>query len=176
MRRAATAETVATHQGEQWQAAQRTLSAADDLRAKADAMQHAAQVRFDAARATVAAIRNRDLFAEIAKASGGMNGVTIMAAKCANVNVTVDICSKPPWNENNLTFDAVVVERAAYVRWPQLHKMYGYRPWDPFPTTPAAAPPTSWCPTGERHRSPSSWATTSRSTSRRMRRSTGSTT
>jgi hypothetical protein len=136
LRRAAVAERVAEHQESQWQEAQRILGSADALRAQARQVVNTATDRYDAAADTVNTIRGRDILAEIGKQPAAMNGLSTLSEQCDKADVTIDLCEKPPWSERNLTFDSVIVERYAHAAWPQLRKMYGYRPYDPFPDHP----------------------------------------
>lgn len=60
-----------------------------------------------------------------------------LAELCADTGVVVDICRPGRWNEAHLTFDSVVIGRYVAVTWPEIRRVGGYRPYDPYPDHPS---------------------------------------
>lgn len=137
MRRAAVVELLAEHQDSQVADALAAVGRVDILHQQADVLVSQARSQLRAAEAALKAVKgNRDLLGEVGRGSGG-SGTALLTKRCLNADIVVDVCAEPPWSEQNLTFDAVLIERFVHVNWPQVKDVGGWRPSDPYPDHPS---------------------------------------
>lgn len=138
LRRAAVLELLTEHQDTQVAAALAEVGRADVLRQQAAVLVSEARAQLKAAESSLKAVkRNRDLLGQVARGSSGGVGTAEITKRCLQAQVVVDICAKPPWTEQNLTFDSVVIGRYVHATWPQIKDVGGWRPSDPFPDHPS---------------------------------------
>lgn len=69
-------------------------------------------------------------------AAGGP-GAAQLARACARAGVIDGICRPVAWREHNLVLHSVVISRLVHVKWPQVRKIWGWRPYDAYPDHPA---------------------------------------
>lgn len=105
------------------------LSTADQALAAAQARVSEAEERKESAEALIRQIDGQ--------AKGDGPGSQKLAELCADTGVVVDICQPGRWNEAHLTFDSVVIGRYVSVAWPEIRRVGGYRPYDPYPDHPS---------------------------------------
>lgn len=138
LRRAAVLELLTEHQDAQVTAALAEVDRADVLRQQAGVLESEARAQLKAAESSLRAIKaNRSLLGQVAQGSAGGSGTAEITKRCLSAQVVVDICGKPPWTEQNLTFDAVVIGRYVHTKWPQIKDVGGWRPSDPYPDHPS---------------------------------------
>lgn len=138
MRRAAVVELLTQHQDSQVAEALAAVGRVDVLHQQADVIVSQARRQVKAAESALKAVKgNRDLLGEVAKGGSGGSGTTLLTKRCLDAEILVDVCGNPPWSEQNLTFDAVLIERFVHVQWPQVKDVGGWRPSDPYPDHPS---------------------------------------
>lgn len=138
MRRATVVRLLAEHQDSQVAAALAAVGRVDVLRDQAEDLVRQARSQLKAAESALRTARQkRDIMGELAQGAANGAGSEQLTKLCLASDVVVDVCAAPPWDEQNLTFDAVMIERYVHVRWPQVEIVGGWRPSDPYPDHPS---------------------------------------
>lgn len=138
LRRATVVELLTQHQDSEVAAALAAVGHVDVLRDQADELVQQARRQVKAAESALDAVKgNRDLLGEVAKGASAGSGTEEITKRCLDAEILVDVCAQPPWSEQNLTFDSVLIERYVHVEWPQIEDVGGWRPSDPYPDHPS---------------------------------------
>lgn len=138
MRRAMVVRLLTEHQDSQVADALAAVGRVDVLRDQAADLVKQARSQLKAAESALrTAKRKRDIMGELSKGAAAGVGTKQLTELCLASDVVVDVCAPPPWGEQNLTFDAVMIERYVHVRWPQIEVVGGWRPSDPYPDHPS---------------------------------------
>jgi len=138
IRRATVAELLAIHQDTEVAKALTALGRADILREEAEVLVDRAREEVDRAEAALEALkRNLALMGKQAQGPASGPGAAELNKLCLQAQMIIDVCMTPPWSEQNLTRDAVLVERYTHIGWPQIKVVGGWRPSDPYPDHPS---------------------------------------
>ena len=138
MRRAMVVRLLTEHQDSQVAEALAAVGRVDVLREQAEDLVKQARSQLKAAESALRTARQkRDIMGELAKGASAGVGTEQLTELCLASDVVVDVCAPPPWDEQNLTFDAVMIERYVHVNWPQVEIVGGWRPSDPYPDHPS---------------------------------------
>jgi hypothetical protein len=69
--------------------------------------------------------------------SVGGPGAAKLVRACTEAGATQRICAPVPFSQDHQVFDSVVIGRVVHQRWPQIHRVGGWRPYDPSPDHPS---------------------------------------
>lgn len=138
IRRASVAELLAIHQDTEVAKALTALGRADILREEAEVLVDRSREEVDRAEKALESLkRNIALMGEQAQGPASGPGAAELNQLCLQAQMIIDVCMTPPWSEQNLTRDAVLVERYTHIGWPQIKVVGGWRPSDPYPDHPS---------------------------------------
>lgn len=75
-------------------------------------------------------------------------GAAKLSKLCTDAGVVVEICQPVRWNEAHLQFDTVMIGRTVNIMFPDVKKVGGWRPYDPYPDHPSGRAADIMMPNG----------------------------